>query len=439
MKAEIISIGDEMTNGQRLDTNSRWLSQQLADLGVITTRHTTVSDDLVENVDVFASAAKRADLVILTGGLGPTKDDLTREALAQAFDAPLELNNELLAHIEAMFTHRNRSMPESNQRQAWLPRGSQAIANLHGTAPGIDMVIPREGMSPCRLFALPGVPAEMTQMWASTVRPRVLELIGPDRRPLRFHTIKVFGIGESDVESKLPDLMRRDRHPRVGITVSRATISLRIAAQAGSDHEFAQVIDPTVKEIETALGSLIFGADEDELEHAVIRLLQQAQMTLAVLEIGPSALAAQWLLSASLDTPPGTATVLSCDSVAHAASALSRIQPQGTGRADELITFPALATCLKQTLKADIGMAFGTYAAPSELQNDKPSAEVNVAIAGPNAPVELITRTIIGHPDILNDRIAKTALDALRLLLIRRADLFPKSLPQALTNHHQGQ
>lgn len=417
MKAEIVSIGDEMTNGQRLDTNSRWLSAQLAELGVTTVRHTTVCDDLEANIDVFATACRRADLVVSTGGLGPTLDDLTRDALAAAFDAPLELFPELLKHIEDMFARRGRPMPERNRVQAMLPRGSQPIPNRHGTAPGIDLHVPRGDQGSSRILALPGVPAEMTEMWFTSVRPRIVEMLGPDRRPLMFRTLKMYGIGESDVETKLPDLMRRDRHPRVGITVSRATIALRIAAQAHSQEEFEQIIAPTVQEIQAAFGDLIFGSGEDELQHAVLRQLRQMEWSLAVLEIGQSGLAADWLLGASIEAPPGTVTVLSCDSIAHAAGMMSRIQPQGTGRADELTSLPALASCLKQTLKADVGLAFGTYASPVEIHSEHPRGEVNVAIAALETPVQVTTRTIIGHPDILNDRIAKTALDTLRRTL----------------------
>ncbi|MGN6547605.1 MAG: competence/damage-inducible protein A [Aureliella sp.] len=419
MKAEIISVGDEMTSGQRLDTNSRWLSQQLADLGVATVRHTTVADDLELNKTVFAEAARRADIVVSTGGLGPTLDDLTRDALAAAFDAPLELHAESLQRVEEMFAKRERPMPERNRVQAMLPRGSRAILNPHGTAPGIEMSIPREATAPCRIFSLPGVPAEMVQMWHDSVRQRIVDLLGPDRTPWMFHTVKIFGIGESDVETRLPDLMRRDRDPRVGITVSRATISLRIAAQAHSQEEFSQKIAPTMAEIEAALGMLIFGSGEEELQHAVLRLLDAREATLAVLEIGAGALMSNWLLAASAAYRPGMVTCLACDSLAHAASMLSRVQPQGTGRADELTTLPALADCLRQTFKADIALVCGTYVGPDELASANPKAEVQVAIAAFNQQPEEKTRTIIGHPDILNDRVAKTALDTLRIMLVR--------------------
>jgi len=128
MRAEIISIGDELTSGQRLDTNSQWLSLQLADLGISTIFHTTIGDSLADNIDAFRTAARRVDLVLCTGGLGPTADDLTRGAMAEAFQKPLELRPEALAHIESLFARRRRPMPERNQVQAMFPVDSKIIA-----------------------------------------------------------------------------------------------------------------------------------------------------------------------------------------------------------------------------------------------------------------------------------------------------------------------
>ena len=413
MKAEIISIGDEMTSGQRLDTNSRWLSQQLADLGVTTIRHTTIADDLAANIEVFASAAQRADVIISTGGLGPTLDDLTRDALAAAFDAPLELHADSLAHIENMFSQRKRPMPERNRVQAMMPRGTRVIPNPHGTAPGIELTVPRTNSSPSRIFALPGVPAEMVEMWNGTVQGRVLEMLGPDIAPVMFHTIKLFGVGESDVEVQLPDLMRRDRQPRVGITVSRATISLRIVAQARSQAEFDSLIAPTVAEIKAAMGVLIFGSGDDELEHAVLRLLRDRAQSLAILEIGPCALAGNWLLSALSPTDSGRVKVISFDSMEQASQQVARWLNLAAP-----LTLPQLAAGVRQMMGTDLGLAFGTYASSENLKAKRPAADVDVAISGDGLPSEVRNRTIIGHPDILNDRVAKTALDTLRLRLL---------------------
>src|SRR3569623_2354322 len=174
MRAEIISIGDEMTSGQRLDTNSQWLSQRLGEIGVEVIAHATVADNFEANVEIFRQAVERADVVISTGGLGPTADDLTREVLARLLGVELQLDEQQLSHIRSLFERRKRPMPERNVVQAMFPVGSRPIDNPEGTAPGVDVEIPRRAEGASRVFALPGVPAEMFEMWASSVRPALI-------------------------------------------------------------------------------------------------------------------------------------------------------------------------------------------------------------------------------------------------------------------------
>ncbi len=297
MIAEVISIGDELTSGQRLDTNSQWLSTQLGEIGVRTLFHTTVGDDLASNIDVFRIAAGRADIVVSTGGLGPTADDLTREALADAFGCPLECNEEALKHVEGLFQKRKRPMPERNRVQAMFPKGARTIHNPHGTAPGIDMQVAGD-VKDSRIFALPGVPSEMKQMWEQTVLTRLREELGVGKRKLYYRTVKLFGIGESDVEAKMPELISRQRYPRVGITVSQATISLRIVTEAASELESREQLSETEREIQEALGDLIFGSGEMELQNAVCELLDQRQQSLCLVEIGAASVAQSWLAHA---------------------------------------------------------------------------------------------------------------------------------------------
>ena len=177
MRAEIISIGDELTSGQRLDTNSQWLSQQLGEMGVRVMFHTTVADDVDANVVAFQQAFGRVDLVLCTGGLGPTADDLTRQAVAEAVGLPLVQDRQALEHIKELFRRRQRPMPEQNTIQSMFPEGSQVGHNPHGSAPGIDLAIKSEDGKQARLFALPGVPAEMKEMWEQTVRGAILEMV----------------------------------------------------------------------------------------------------------------------------------------------------------------------------------------------------------------------------------------------------------------------
>ncbi len=430
----MISVGDEMTSGQRLDTNSQWLSQRLGEMGIRTTRHTTIGDDLQANIDAFRQAAGRARFVIITGGLGPTLDDLTREAMAAAFDRTLELHAPSLEHIESMFARRQRPMPERNRVQAFLPAGSEPIPNPHGTAPGVDLSVDLSvafgADHRCRLFALPGVPAEMKQMWTETVEPRIESELGNTQGQLRYHAIKLYGVGESDVEVKLPTLIARDRVPTVGITVSRATITLRIAARSQTAVDFHKVIAPTVAEIESALGDLIFGTGDDELEHAVSRQLVERGMTLASLEIGASSLIPDWMLAASPDAGQFYAGGVAFPTVKQAvmwlqrsASDLREAESMGTlSNSDELSekTCGELAELIRVRFGANIGLAFGIYPTPSQLAESSRVFEVAYAISlltlsGNSVQTE--KRSLAGHPEVVTARIAKTALDIVRRAL----------------------
>lgn len=286
MHAEVISIGDELTSGQRLDTNSQWLSERLGEIGVRVLYHLTVADDLDANIRVLREAFDRADLIVSTGGLGPTADDLTREAIAAAVGVPLEQNEQALEHIRTIFARRARPMPDRNVVQALFPQGSRMIRNPHGTAPGIDLEVSRQGRAACRIFALPGVPAEMREMWHETVAPVILEMQHGKRHVIRHRRLKCFGVGESDLEQMLPDLIRRGRYPAVGITVSQATITLRITAEGETAEEAFVAMEPTIATIHECLGDLVYGEEDDELHHAIARSMSQRAQTLSTVEWG---------------------------------------------------------------------------------------------------------------------------------------------------------
>jgi nicotinamide-nucleotide amidase len=434
MIAEIISIGDELTSGQRLDTNSQWLSARLSDLGVRVVYHTTVADDLDANVRVFQTAIHRAELVVASGGLGPTADDLTRDALAAAAGVPLVLDDASLAHIRSLFAQHNREMPERNRLQAMFPAGSRPIPNAAGTAPGIDLVVERAGLGNSRVFALPGVPAEMFEMFASWVAPAVTAM-QPEPRVIRHRRIKCFGAGESQVEQMLPNLIRRGREPSVGITVHAATITLRITAEGRTAEECQAATQPTIDTIHECLGQLVFGEEDDELEDAVARLLAERQQSLSTVELGTAGLMAQWLRRATQAAPAplgsGYRGGLVLCGPDDAVKALG-IEPPATnsaqgvddrsGRQPDGEAFARLAAlACREKFATDFALSVGSFPSAA-IEPSGAAAHYYFALAMAD---KVICRsgTLISHPDIWKPRAAKQTLNLLRLALIDRGSV----------------
>jgi nicotinamide-nucleotide amidase len=428
MRAEIISIGDELTTGQRLDTNSQWLSQRLGELGIATWRHTTVGDNLDDNVAVFRAAADKADVVISTGGLGPTADDLTRESLAKLIDRPLKLDEASLEHIRALFARRKRAMPERNVIQAMFPEGSRPIFNPHGTAPGIALDVPRADGSKCQIFSLPGVPAEMFEMFTESVAPELAAASGPPR-VIVHRAIRCFGVGESDLEAMLPDLIRRGRTPTVGITVSDATITLRITAVAATREECEELIAPTVATIHECLGELAYGEGEDELADVVLRQLIARGETLSTVEWGNAGLA--WAMHQAMEK---AIAGKSSEEAAHwraayrggvtigdapgAAMQLGASYDWSSTPPTSAEMATALAESARKSLQTDWCLATAEY--PPFVSRMLEPNKLQMAIAGPCDTVSLGT-PYAGHPAILKPRAAKQALNFLRLKLLREA------------------
>lgn len=415
MLAEVISIGDELTSGQRLDTNSQWISQRLCEVGIPVGYHTTVGDDLDAGIAAFRTAVDRADVVISTGGLGPTADDLTRDVLARVAGVDLVLDSAALEHIRSLFERRGRSMPERNVVQAMFPRGSRIVPNPHGTAPGIDLELPRAGRGACRVIALPGVPAELFEMWSASVGPSLVQSEAGGR-VICHRLIKCFGVGESDLEAMLPDLIRRGRSPSVGITVSEATITLRITAAGRSVEECRAAMGPTEEIIHRSLGDLVFGYEQDELEHAVLRLLCEAKATLATAEWGTAGMLAGWLGAAAERGAYLGGTVVANWPAAVGALGIPAEAPSGAAASRE--TALSMAQACRKLFGADYALAVSAF--PEVATEDHPPGHVHFALAGPGH-VEAKSALFAGHPAILKPRAAKQALNFLRLHLLKRA------------------
>lgn len=392
LRAEIIAIGDELTSGQRLDTNSQWLAERLTEAGIEVVYHTTVADDLGANERVFRGAVERADVVVATGGLGPTADDLTREALASVAGVELVTDPEQLALVESFFASRGRSMPPRNAVQAQFPRGATPIPNPTGTAPGVELRIARAAGGAATVFALPGVPAEMHGMWAAWVAPAVRGL-QPSAHAIRHFKLKCFGVGESQLEAMLPDMIRRGREPQVGITVSGATITLRVTAHGADNAACEAAARPTLEEIRGLLGVLVFGEGEDELEDAVARELQARGATVAACEGVSAGLLSGWLREAD----PAGAVFVGGETLGRGATAPTA--------ADH-------AQAVRERLGATYGLAVG---------HERPQGEtlqVEVALVGPRGAVSKVYPSF-GGSELVRLRSAKLALNLLRLHLLR--------------------
>ncbi len=410
MRAEVIAIGDELTTGQRLDTNTQWLSERLTDLGVEVAFHTTIGDRLADNTAVFRAAIDRADIVVCTGGLGPTADDLTRDAIATATGTQLEFHEPSFLHIRRLFETRGREMSERNRVQAMFPEGSKPIPNEHGTAPGIEMHLPRPCCLPCLVFALPGVPYEMRAMWEETVAPAIRSA-QPSPRVTVHRRIKCFGAGESQLEAMVPDLIARQREPIVGITVSAATITLRITASGRDEASARASILPTEDFIREKLSNLVFGVEDDELEHAVTKLLDHRDETVAVAEWATAGLVGRRLAATPL---AGSACLGSVSgTTARQFERLLSLSLEGLAP-DAAETAVALAEGIRKQSGATYGLGIAAY--PPSVEN--PDDRLYTAIAAPDRTHKL--RFSCGsHPSILESRSAKQALNALRLLLLK--------------------
>ncbi|GAC1448929.1 MAG: competence/damage-inducible protein A [Isosphaeraceae bacterium] len=413
MKVEIISIGSELVSGQSLDTNSQWLSRRLGEMGLKVRFHTTIGDDLTENVDAFRVAFQRAELVIMTGGLGPTQDDLTREALASSAGVSLVEDPVSLAEIESMFARRNRSMPERNRVQALVPQGAKALPNRVGTAPGLWMRI-KNSVVAC----LPGVPSEMKVMFEEQVVER-LRGLGWLERVIVHRRINLFGKGESEIETEAMDLTARGRSPEVGITAHDATISFRISAEATSAAEAERMMEPTVALIRERFGHLIIGEGSEDLPQAVVAELSRTGTTVATAESCTGGLLAQLLTEVpgvSRNFPGGVVSYADRIKIDLLGFDPNLIRTHGAVSAEVVA---AMATGVRRRFETSLGVAISGVAGPTGGTAEKPIGLVYLGLATESG---VSTRRLdIGSEqprEIIRRRAAKHALNWIRLTLL---------------------
>ena len=276
-KASIVSVGDELLNGQKVDTNVSYLSGKLLSIGMPVVSSYTIGDDIDSIVRALNLASGDADLVLVTGGLGPTDDDLTRQAFSKFLGAELQLDNDLLRKIQNFFARRNLQMPAKSKIQAYIPAGAKALVNNLGTAPGI--IAKAKGKL---LIAMPGVPFEMKQMFEESVLEELKGFVG--EQAIVVVKLRCFGAGESDIAELLGPLMQRGRNPLINCTSQYGVIALHIIATARDKDKAQQMAEKDEKLLRNMLGELVYGTGEQTLAEVVGEKLAQQKKTIAVAE-----------------------------------------------------------------------------------------------------------------------------------------------------------
>jgi nicotinamide-nucleotide amidase len=405
----IISIGTELVLGQSVDTNAAWLAEQLAAAGIRCDRHITVPDDLASIRDTLRQAAESCDLIIATGGLGPTIDDVTREALAEAAGVTLETDAASVEQIRAFFACRGREMPERNKVQARIPRGAQAIENTCGTAPGVHMDLDN---TPC--YALPGVPFEMKEMFTRDVLPGVRAAAGG--RVLRCRRLQCFGLGESDIGEQLRDLMAPGRNPMVGTTAELGVIGVRINASGDSADTADGLLDEAEAEVRARLGEVVFGREGDTLASAVGARLTTRGETLSTAESCTGGLIAKMLTDV-----PGSSAYFVGGAVAYA----NELKQQLLGVPAEMLDSAgavsepvarAMAEGARRRFGSTYALSVTGIAGPAGGTPDKPVGLVFFGLAAPaGVGVRQVRFGSDARRDVIRQRAARTALNMLRL------------------------
>jgi len=414
VNAIIISCGTELVSGQCVDTNSAWLSEQLTAHGVRVAEHITVGDEVADIADAVRRALERAELVIITGGLGPTGDDLTREGIAAAIGQPLEENPAAFAQIRAFFERWGRDMSASNRVQAMVPRGCTVIPNPRGTAPGIAYKDETR-----RLFALPGVPSEMRAMFDEGIRPAVQSSRG-ESCTLSARLL-CYGISEAKLGEAIADLMARGRNPLVGTTASDAVLAVRVLARGDESEAARRLLDADCAEIRRRLGQLVFGQDDDTLQGAVARLLFAQGKTIATAESCTGGLLAKCLTDVA-----GSSAFFLRGYVAYSNAAKTQllgVSPEviaEQGAVSETVA-KAMAVGCRLAAGSDFSLSITGIAGPGGgSPPEKPVGLVYIGLAD-KATCD-VHRFLMGEHltrGEIRDRTCKSALNLLRLRLLR--------------------
>jgi nicotinamide-nucleotide amidase len=406
MRCDVLCIGTELLLGQITDTNSAWLGEQLALAGIDSYEHRHVGDNLGRMVEAIEDMLADTDALIICGGLGPTPDDVTREALAKVMGTELERRDDLVEWIRALFGGRGRDMPANNLRQAEVPRGGEPIPNSVGTAPGLKCMVGDK-----IVYAVPGVPYEMRLMMSEHILPDLLRRSGA-QGAIVSRTLKTWGASESGLAEMIADRVEAQTNPTIAFLARGIEgIAVRITAKADTEEEARALIEPEERALRAVLGDLVFGVDYETMESVVLDLLREREWTLAVAESVTGG-----LVSARLVAMPGTSDVLKGSVVAY----MSDVKQSVLGvTADKVVS----AECARQMAEgvrtltgADVGLSVTGVAGP-EPQDDQPVGPVFFGLALPGRDVESVGTRLPGQREQVRQFATISLLNLLRMAL----------------------
>ena len=406
MRAEIISIGTEILLGEITDTNAAFIASQLPEFGVDLLYVTQVGDNPARLQEVIARAWERSDIAFMTGGLGPTEDDVTRECIAAVLDEQLSVDPAEAKRLEQWFASRGRVLIERNMKQAWLIPSARAMPNPRGTAPG--WWVERDGHA---LAVMPGPPQEMTHMWETQVAPEL------ERRAtgiLVSRTLKTTGLGESTVDEMMAPLLQ-STNPSIGIYARRDGVHVRISAKAPTREEAWRLIHPLDERAREILGPAIWGQDEDSIAAGIGRLLEDRRLTLAVMESATGG-----AIASAITDIPGSSQYFAGSLVTYATQAkIDHGVPAETVAAYGVVSrevAEAMAAAAREQLGADIGIGLTGIAGGEEVEGQPPGT-MHIALTD-GATTEYATYAYYQGRDAAKRRATFQALSMLRAYLV---------------------
>ena len=410
MVAEILAVGTELLMGQIANTNAQYLSRQLADLGIRVLWHSVVGDNPQRLADSVRLALSRADLLITTGGLGPTKDDLTKEIIAQTLGLEMVCHEEILSQIEAFFAKTGRDMVHSNAKQAWLPVGSLPVPNPNGTAPGC--LVEQDGHV---VVLFPGPPKEMIPMFEQTLLPWLATRTG---QVLESRMLRVFGLGESQMEDRILDLIENQSNPTIAPYVGEGDVVVSVTASASTHEQARLLLAPTVEAISQRLGACVYTTGGESLEEVVGRLLLEGNLKVSCAESCTGG-----LISARLVNVPGISAVFERGYVVYA----NRAKQEELGVRSETLeqagavsaqTAHEMAHGLVRKTGCDVAIAVTGIAGPDGGTAEKPVGLVHVCVLTPNGERSREIR-LNGNRERIRTMTVLHALDLVRRSLLR--------------------